>query len=207
MLVVYSGQFFLGLCVSFLGTIPFGTVNLSVINTTIHRNLKSGLHLAVSASLVEVVHVLLAIQFGKVIVQLLQGNALIHALVIVAFTVIGGIFFFKKARHSHSPTIGKSPSFFLRGAIIGLLNPQAVPFWVVIIAMLQSMDSIRLSTEPLLFFLVGVALGKLLVLFLYGYLSAIIVRRIQKTGKWVNKAIGIIFIGMAIYETVQWALG
>ena len=95
----------------------------------------------------------------------------------------------------------RKTSPFLRGAIIGILNPQALPFWVAVIAALKSSAWVSFGMwDFILLFLFGVSLGKLVALLLYGKMSLLIVSRITSLSQWMNRIIGGIFIALALIQ-------
>ena len=55
--------FFIALVASFGGTLPFGPINLSVVNTTINRSFKAALRFSTAAALVEILQALVAVRF------------------------------------------------------------------------------------------------------------------------------------------------
>ena len=59
--------FVVGLAACFLGTIPFGPINLTVVKTTVDYNAARGTEVAFAASVVEMLQALIAIWFGMVI--------------------------------------------------------------------------------------------------------------------------------------------
>ena len=58
------GAFFIAFAATFVGGIPFGAINLSVVNITINKSFGKAMQFALAASLIELIQVCLAIFFG-----------------------------------------------------------------------------------------------------------------------------------------------
>lgn len=201
-------NFFLGLLTSFLGTVPLGLVNLSVVNTTIRKNFRSGFILALAASIVEIVHSFFAVHFGMLITDFISGeyHLLFDLGIALSLLGIGLFFFFKKVEENEFK--GKKKrlklSSFMRGALMGLLNPQALPFWIFVISYLQMEHLTVLNmVEGIISFLIGVSIGKLLCLTLYGYVSTLIVKRLTTIAAVMNRVMAVIFILMSVFQGVK----
>ncbi|WP_299461963.1 LysE family transporter [uncultured Microscilla sp.] len=202
--MTYILHFILGFVASFLGTLPFGPINLSMVDTTLKGGLKVGLRFSVAAALVEIAQSLFAYSFGMLITRYLEHNIWIQLTVFVVLFAIGAVFFMRKEKEDASIEGGRQISPFARGAIVGLLNPQALPFWVAVIAALKSSHWLSFAVwDFILLFLLGVSLGKLVALLLYGKLSLWIVQRISSLSHWMNRIIGSIFILLALIQVAK----
>ena len=200
----------IGLGVSFLGALPFGIVNLSVVDVTAHENFRAGLDISIGASLIEAVHFLLAFFLGAMVVDYLEGSLWVKVFVVLLFLGIGLLFFLKKQKdHAKSPSY-QLPNF-VKGLILSAINPQAIPFWVFVIAGLQSGGWVTLDpmadVKWVAFFLAGVLGGKLLALVLFGKMSTLLVNRVSVVSVWMNKIIGGILFLIAGWQGVNLLLG
>ena len=68
---------FFGFLACFLGTIPFGPINLAVVKTTIDYDRRSGIEILFAASIIESLQALIAIFFGALISSFLDGNVFV----------------------------------------------------------------------------------------------------------------------------------
>ena len=66
-------HFLMALAASFIGYLPFGTVNLSVIDTTISHGLRAALVMALGASLIEIIGFLLGVSAGRFLSLMVWG--------------------------------------------------------------------------------------------------------------------------------------
>lgn len=76
-----------GMIACFIGTIPFGPINLTVVKTTVDHNRLRGTEVALAASLIEILQALIAISFGMVISSYLESNVVIK--IILACFLLG----------------------------------------------------------------------------------------------------------------------
>lgn len=200
--MTYILHFTLGFVASFLGTLPFGPINLSMVDTTLKEGLKVGLRFSIAAAIVEIGQSLFAYSFGTFITQYLEHNLWVQLGVFLVLLIIGLLFFLRKENVQMEDKRNLSP--FAKGAIIGLLNPQALPFWVAIIAALKSSQWLSFAMwDFMLLFLFGVSLGKLAALLLYGKLSLWIVQRVSSLNHWMNRIIGSIFMMLALIQGMK----
>lgn len=193
----------LGVVSSFLGALPFGIVNLSVVDTTLRRNFRAGVQLSLAASFVEVMQLGLAMYLGMTFVQELRTHIWIKAAIVLLFVGLGLLFFFRKTREG-GPRNAHLPEF-VRGIILSLINPQALPFWVFMIAWLQSAHLVQFDGRLvlILLFAAGVWLGKLLALLLFGWLSLRIASRVELLGRLTNRVIGAILLLIGCYQGIS----
>lgn len=200
-------SFTAGFIASFLGTLPFGPINLSVVDTTIKKNLQAGLWFALAAAIVEIGQSFVAIHCSMFITDFLKSSPWLSIGIALLFIVLGILFFFKKSIQNNDPAKKKKGNSFIRGILISIVNIQAIPFWIFVLTYLDTVQMIHLDTGQqlnfILLFLVGVALGKFLALLLFGVLSEAISKRTNFLNKWMNKILGGIFIFIGLLQFVQ----
>ncbi|WP_259014631.1 LysE family transporter [Emticicia fluvialis] len=190
--------------ISFLGSVQPGPVNLAVVQATLSRSFKDGVYVAVSGSLPEVIYTIAALK-GRLL--LMQNQILLDALQLAAipFFLITGLFsLFTKAKTTTAIKTTKIHKETLGGFGKGMLNPQLLPFWLVVLVYLHSFYSLQ-SFSSQLSFVLGAALGSFAILLLFAWLA----KRFQGQlhGLFLrfsfNKAIGLLFISMAVGQTLR----
>ncbi|MCB0838435.1 MAG: LysE family transporter [Bacteroidetes bacterium] len=200
-------HFFLGLISSFLGALPLGTVNLSVVDATVNKNFKAGLNISLAASFIEILQSSLALYFGMQISEQLSTNIYTRIFVFILFASLGMMFFTRKRKSCEKDFSRKDIPDFFKGIILALINPQALPFWVFVITWFQSAHLLELDPHGqmtlIVVFLVGIWAGKFLALLLFGVLSVVIVRKVQVLSQWMNKIIGGVLLSLAMYQGVS----
>lgn len=199
-------SFLIGLIASFLGTLPFGPINLSVVDATLRKSLQAALWLAFAAALVEILQSFVALHCSMWISDIVQSSRWVKLGTFILFVGLG-LFFFRKKSIEKADSASKKGGNFLRGLIIALLNPQAIPFWLFVLTYLETAQMIHLDTRQqvpyILLFLLGVAMGKFLALLCFGLMSNVIKNRTKFLNQWMNKILGIILLLIGLYQGVQ----
>jgi threonine/homoserine/homoserine lactone efflux protein len=190
---------------SFIGTIPPGTLNLSILQLGLENKISVAWRFALAAAIMEYPYAWLAVTFEKIITSspvITENIQLIAAIVMV---VLGGYNLWSATR-----PIGTSNAFsnsgFRRGVVLSILNPLALPFWVGTTAYLNSQRWIDLTTPVGLHsYLLGVTLGTLALFILLIYLAKKIVAEF-KQGDALKKIPGIVLIALGVYAFIQYLI-
>ena len=188
----------IGTLTCFIGTIPFGPINLAVVKTTVDFNYSRGMEIALAASLVEIVQALIAISFGMLISDFLDTNTLFKLVIAAIFIVLAVVVFTRKSNSSLQNSEPQTTGFFGRGLLIAALNPQAIPFWIFALAAISQYANFVYSGINLAAFLVGVFIGKLLALLGFVYTSNYLKGHLQQSSQLVNHLLAgvLLFIGI-----------
>ena len=190
-----------GALVAILGALPFGLVNLTVLDVSMKRGNSYALNIAHGAALVEVLYGLIAIFAGSLVKNYIDGNVIINYFIILVLVVAGLFFLVKKQKSNSSGETGYLG--FLKGAFLNLISIQVFLFWLIALAYLSSRQLIQYDILSVFVFLAGIWIGKMTVLFLYMLLSKKIVSHSQILSKNINRIIGFILFGVAIFQTVN----
>ena len=97
MIIEYLKLLLIGMVVSALGGLPFGLVNLSVMNASLERGNREAFMIAHGAAIIEVVFGLSAILAGGLFYQYMAGNSIV-SYIAAGVLIAGGIFFLMKRR-------------------------------------------------------------------------------------------------------------
>ncbi len=199
------------LSIGFAGSLTFGPVNLCVVDTTVRHNLQAGLWFAIAAALVEGAQSFLALAFGEYYPVFLRQHPWIH-LVVLAFFVVLGVVFLQRSKSSDSqePAQPRGGRYFTQGLVIAAMNPQGIPFWILVLTYLQSVQWFEINAQTPLWgislFLVGVVVGKFGALSLFSLLSNTINRRTAFLQQWTDKITGGVLIALGILQGFQYFL-
>jgi threonine/homoserine/homoserine lactone efflux protein len=198
--------FFIGALFSFLGSIPPGTLNLSVLQLGIEGKTKIAWRFALAVTIIEYPYTWLAIQFEYWITSnpmVIENFQLITAIVM---TVIG-IGNLMTARKPSKFIEKFEASGFRRGLILSILNPMALPFWIGVTAYLKAQGWIDLSSTLLLHsYVLGTSVGVLALLALFILLAQRLSGYAGQKGL-VKLVPGIVLIGLGIYAFAKYFFG
>jgi threonine/homoserine/homoserine lactone efflux protein len=195
-------NFLMAFFFSFIGTIPPGTLNVSILQLGVENKLGMAWRFALAAALVEYPYAWLAVKFERIITTsplILENIQLITAVVMTLL----GIFSLWSARRPSKFSQRFYSSGFRRGLILGVLNPLALPFWLGTTAYLKGQQWIDLTSALQLHsYLFGVSLGALALLMLLAYLAKRVVSNIQDN-VLLKVLPGTILLILGIYAFLQ----
>lgn len=192
--------FLVGLVVCFIGTIPFGPINLTVVKTTIDLDQRRGMEVALAAALIEIIQALIAISFGRMISAYLDANNLVNVIIAIVFIFLAlGVFMRKR-----DPVLAGSPaaerSFFFRGLLLATLNPQAIPFWIFALAAISQYTVFDYSGGYLIALLGGVFVGKLTALLGFVYTANYLRTHLRQSSRIVNRILAAILLLIGVSQ-------
>lgn len=190
---------------SFLGTLPFGTINVSIAEAAIKKGMRIALFMSIGASIVVFFHAYLALSFYNI----LTTNPILERTIIVTcipiFLIIGVYYLFKKNNTMPKPTTKAASAIGVaKGFMLGSLNLIPIPYYVFIGGYLHNSGQIKLNPEFIAAFGCGVFVGSFAVFALYAKLGQYIRHKSEKLSKYASKIVGIIFIAIAISQAFRY---
>ncbi len=196
-------NFLLAFLFSFIGTIPPGALNISILQLGVDNKLSKAWRFAFAAAVVEYPYAWLAVRFENIITTsplILDNIQLISAIVMILL----GIFSLWSAHRPSRFAQKFYSSGFRRGLILGIMNPLALPFWLGTTAYLKGQGWIELATSLHLHsYLLGVSLGALALLMLLAYLAKRVVTRVHNS-VLLKLTPGMILLALGMYAFIQY---
>ncbi len=197
--------FLIGTMISFIGSIPPGTLNLAVLQLGMEHKIKAAMRFAIAVSIIEYPYAWIAVVFEGWITSspmIVDNFQLITAIVMI---VIGG-FSVWSARKPSEFSVKFNESGFRRGLILSILNPMAIPFWVAYTAFLKSQGWIDLSTPWLVHsYVLGTSVGVMLLLTLFAFLARKLASYV-KDNRIVKLVPGLTLLVLGVYAFVKYLL-
>jgi threonine/homoserine/homoserine lactone efflux protein len=203
----YVTHLLLGYGLSFIGSLPFGIINMTTAHTAIRKGLTAALWFAFGASLVEFLQVLIALKFTWIITENPTTERALQTISILVFFGAGAyfLFFAKSKPPSTKPeTPGKRRHELLKGMLVSTLNVMAIPYWIFYGTLLSAQGWLEKDNDLVLVFAAGTVLGTFSLLALYALLGDKILRKSEQVTRWVNKFIGLVLFGFGVYQL--WSL-
>lgn len=198
-------HFLLALALAFFGYLPFGTVNMVVLNTSILRAFRPAVLIALGAAVVEIFYTYLAITLNQWLGRSLVNNIYVDIAALIILLGVGLYFWFsspkqkKKAQSSQ-----RSWGFFSTGLAFGVINPQSLPFITVALAYVQSQDWVYLADfSNCLGLMLGVSVGRFLSLVLYARAGQWLSSQLERFTQWTNKVTGGILLSLGGYQAFR----
>lgn len=197
--------FIIGTIISFIGSIPPGTLNLAVLQLGMEHKIKAAIRFALAVSIIEYPYAWIAVVFESWITSspvIVDNFQLITAIVML---LIGG-FSVWSARKPSEFSVKFNESGFRRGLILSILNPMAIPFWIAYTAFLKSQGWIDLSTSWRVHsYVLGTSVGVMILLTLFTFLAKRLSSYV-KDNRIVKLVPGLTLLVLGTYAFIKYLL-
>src|SRR5690606_34852812 len=188
----------LGIVLSFLGSIPFGTINVTVIESAISRGFRTALHVIFGAAIIEFVQALIALKFSGLITRSPLTEQVLFWISIPIFIGLGIYYARQKVADHVEPHPYERSRGFLKGIIVSSLNVLAFRFWIFYGIYHSSVNLIAISLNlNILSFSVGVFTGTVIILMLYARLGEYAKSRYSQLSHRIAPGAGYVFFLLA----------
>jgi threonine/homoserine/homoserine lactone efflux protein len=193
--------FFLGLFANFIGYIPPGNINLTLVQITINRGIKQALQFIISFSCVEFFFTYFIMHAAKWLSAQVKLDTVIDWVMVVLFGVLGAITWIHRKK---PPETHYSEHHSIKyGIVLGFLNPMQIPFWMITGTYLITHQWILDGKLALVIFSIGSAAGAFLCLFLYAKFAKYIQSKFELSTKVINTSIAVLFFSFSAYHVVK----
>ncbi len=190
-------NFLVGFIVNFTGYVPFGNINLTVVQLTINRGLKHAMYFVVAFSVIEFFFTYAIMYFADWFAghkSLLFWLDWLIIIILLAMSVITWRNNSKEKEADYSKT-----DSIKYGVILGLINPVQIPFWMIWGTYLISHEWISSGNGSLAIFSLGSAFGAFICLFCFARFSKFLHEKYTFSSKILNHSIAIVLFLMAIF--------
>jgi threonine/homoserine/homoserine lactone efflux protein len=194
--------FLTGMLVSFLGSLPLGTLNIAVMQIAITDGILSAFMFSLGSLIVEVIYVrlsLVAMDWVRKQEKLFKILEWLTLLIVVALAVSS----FYAALH---PSVEKNvilsstlPRFVL-GVVMCAINPVQIPFWFGWSTVLYTKKVLLPRNDHYNMYIAGIGIGTLIGNFVFIFGGILIANSIQNNQHILNWVIGGIFAVTAIIQ-------
>jgi threonine/homoserine/homoserine lactone efflux protein len=194
--------FLTGLFISFLGSLPLGTLNIAAMQIAITDGIQPAVLFSLGSLTAEVIYVrvsLIAMDWVRKQEKLFKILEWVTLLIVVALAVSS----FYAAMH---PTMQKNVILsstlhrYLLGLIMSALNPVQIPFWFGWSTVLYTKKILLPKASNYNVYIIGIGLGTLLgnAVFIFG--GKLIANKLDKNQHILNWVIGGIFAVTALIQ-------
>ncbi len=181
--------------ISFLGTLPLGTLNIAAMQISISDGVRPAIYFALGALLVEVIYVrisLVAMDWVRKRKRLFQWFEWLTVLIISALAISS---FIAAADPEEKKNVLLSYSFhrFWLGVVLSALNPVQIPFWFGWSTALFTKKILQPKNSHYNMYILGIGVGTFVgnLVFIYG--GRLIVDSLNNNQHIVQYVIGTIF--------------
>lgn len=192
--------FFWGLMVSFLGSLPLGTLNVAAMQISVQENIRNAILFSLGSLSVEMIYVrisLVGINWIRKQKKLFRWMEWI-ALAIVLALAIGSFIAAAKPHQAKNVMLDNNINRYLLGAMLSAINPVQIPFWFGWSTVLFTKNILLPKNSYYNIYIIGIGLGTLIgnCVFIFG--GKWIVQKLNGNQSLMNWIIGGIFAVTAI---------
>lgn len=194
--------FLTGMLVSFLGSLPLGTLNVAVMQISVSDGIVPAMLFSTGSLLTEIVYVrlsLVAMDWVRKQARLFKILEWVTLAIVVALAVSS----FYAALHPsvHDNVILSSPlPPFVLGLVMCAVNPVQIPFWFGWSTVLFTKKVLLPRSDHYNLYIIGIGLGTLIGNFVFIFGGQLIANRISNNQNILNWVIGGIFAITAIIQ-------
>ena len=191
-----------GLLVSFLGSLPLGTLNVAAMQISVSEGMYSAMLFSLGSLLAEIIYVRLSlvamdwVRKQELFFKILEWVTLLIVLALAAFSFYAAL---NPANHENKILSSRMPKILL-GFTMSALNPVQIPFWFGWSTVLFSKKILLPQNNHYNFYILGIAVGTFIgnLVFILG--GQIIADRINNNQHILSWIIGGIFTITAIIQ-------
>lgn len=195
-----------GFVVSFMGSLPLGTLNIAAMQIGIQESIRNALYFSFGSLLVEMVYVrisLVAIDWIRKQEKLMKIMEWVTFVIILALAVGSFIAASKGDGHTKNVLLNNNMHRFLLGMFMCAINPVQIPFWFGWSTVLFTKKILEPRNGHYNSYIIGIGIGTLLgnCVFIFG--GKWLVQRIANSQQYLNWIIGGIFAITALIQLIR----
>ena len=194
--------FFWGMLVSFLGSLPLGTLNVAAMQISVQESIQDAIYFSLGSLLTEMIYVrisLVGINWVRKQRALFKWLEWITLGIVVALAV-GSFIAATKEHHAKNVFLNNNMHRFLLGLSMSAVSPMQIPFWFGWSTVLFTKKILLPKNSFYNLYIVGIGLGTLMgnCVFIFG--GKYIVQKLNTNQNILNWVIGGIFALTALIQ-------
>lgn len=197
--------FFWGLMVSFLGSLPLGTLNVAAMQISVQEGISNAIYFSLGSLLTEMIYVRISlvginwIRKQKVLFKWMEWITL----GIVLALAIGSFIAATREHHAKNIILNNNMHRFLLGLLLSSISPMQIPFWFGWSTVLFAKNILQPKNSFYNLYIVGIGLGTLMgnCVFIFG--GKYIVEKLNANQNILNWVIGGIFALTAVIQFIR----
>src|SRR5690349_16690380 len=191
-----------GMLVSFLGSLPLGTMNVTVTQISVQTGIRDGFAFAWGSMVIEVIIVRVALITMKWITgqhKLFRFLEYITISVVLFLSIASFVAAYRMSGFA-SPLPVKSFNPFWWGAFLSLTNPLHIPFWIGWSTILMNKGILCPDPAEYNWYVAGIGLGTLWGFAVFIYSGNFLVTIIQQHESILNCVVGAVLLLTALIQ-------
>lgn len=197
--------FFWGMLVSFLGSLPLGTLNVAAMQISVQENIMNAIYFSLGSLLTEMIYVRISlvginwIRKQKKILKWMEWITLGIVLALAAGSFIAAT----HEHHAKNVMLNNNIHRFVLGLMLSAISPMQIPFWFGWSTVLFSKKILQPKNSFYNLYIIGIGLGTLMgnCVFIFG--GKYIVEKLNTNQSVLNLVIGGIFAVTAVIQLIR----
>ena len=195
--------FFWGMMISFLGSLPLGTLNIAAMQIGIQESILNAMYFSIGSLLVEMIYVrisLVGIDWVRKQYKVMRLMEWFTLMIMIALAFSS----FWAAMQSHGASqnilLNNHTHRFLLGMIMCAVNPVQIPFWFGWSTMLFAKNILKPVNKQYNVYIIGIGLGTLMgnAVFIFG--GKWMIHKITDGDHYINWFVGGVFAATACIQ-------
>lgn len=201
-MMAFVKVFFVGMLVSFVGSLPLGTLNIAAMQISISDGVKAAMLFSLGSLIAEIVYVRLSlvamdwVRQQEKIMKALEWVTLVIVLALAAFSFYAAM----QTGTSKNVVLSSTLPPLLLGLSMSAINPVQIPFWFGWSTVLFSKNILKPQNSFYNIYIIGIGIGTFIgnCIFIFG--GQLVAKKIQNNQNILNWVIGSIFLLTAIFQ-------
>ncbi|NBX10794.1 MAG: lysine transporter LysE [Chitinophagaceae bacterium] len=200
---------FTGLLVSFIGSLPLGTLNVAAMQISITDGVKAAIQFSIGSLLAEIIYVRLSLVAMDWIRRQVRLLLFFDWMTLVLLLALAGSSFYAAthpASHAGNPILSSTLPKILLGFLMSAINPVQIPFWFGWSSVLLAKGFIEPKHSHYNAYIIGIGIGTFLgnSVFIFG--GQLVASAISNNQSIVSGVIGVVFLvsaGWQLFRLLQ----
>lgn len=195
--------FFIGMLVSFLGSLPLGTLNVAAMQIAVSDGVAPALWFASATILVEIIYVrisLVAMDTIRRHEKILKALEWVTLLIIVALAISSFVAAMQPHEDAKNVLLSNTMHRFFLGLIMSAVNPVQIPFWFGWSTVLFTKKILKPRPVYYNLYIGGIGLGSLCGAFIFIFGGKLMVSKLNANQSMLNWVVGGIFTITALIQ-------
>jgi len=197
--------FFWGLLVSFLGSLPLGTLNVAAMQISVQESIHNAILFSLGSLTVEMIYVrisLVGINWVRKQKKLFRYMEWITVAIVLALA-IGSFAAAMKTHPAKNVVLNNNINRYALGVMLSAINPVQIPFWFGWSTVLFTKNILAPKNSFYNLYIVGIGIGTLLGNFVFIFGGKWIVTMLNGNQNLLNWIIGGIFTVTAVIFLIK----
>ena len=194
--------FFWGMMVSFLGSLPLGTLNVAAMQISVQESIHNAILFSLGSLTVEMIYVrisLVGINWVRRQKKLFRYMEWITVAIVLALA-IGSFAAAMKPHAAKNVVLNNNINRYALGVMLSAINPVQIPFWFIWSTYLIT-NKVLLPTEiEFNVYTIGIGVGTLSGLAIFIFAGKWAMNKMNASQRWLNIFVGIIFLVSAAVQ-------